>query len=103
MARRLFTIAAVLSLLICAAVVVLWVRSDRHSLSRQDQLSWRWDGVRHTARSHAWGVTLFAPPPAVGGAEARRAAAETVAALANRHVRWEVVLRRGRPQYAWPV
>ena len=29
MIRRLFTLASVLSLLLCVAVCVLWVRSDR--------------------------------------------------------------------------
>src|SRR5688572_15876587 len=53
LARPLFTICSAASLLLCVAVGVLWVRSDRVT----DQLVWlRADGTRflQTARGHVW-------------------------------------------------
>jgi hypothetical protein len=63
MFRRLFAILSLLSLLLCAATVVLWWRSWRHPPLEEDRYSWlAGNGDRLTVRSDAGRVTLFAPP-----------------------------------------
>src|SRR5688572_23430365 len=90
MARRLFTFAAVVSLVMCVAVAVLWVRSRREGPGDMDRVVWQWDGVRHTAQSDDGRLTIYAPPPPTGDASARLATARAIAELENRNVAWSV-------------
>jgi hypothetical protein len=62
MIRRLFTIASGLSLLLCVATVVLWVRSD---IGYADHVSWTSHADRVTLRSEMGRVALFSLPTAI--------------------------------------
>jgi hypothetical protein len=61
--RRTFTLLSALSLLLCAASAGLWWRSTQHAAGEEDRASWLWNGRRHTVRSDAGRLTLYAPPP----------------------------------------
>ena len=58
MRRRLLTLCSALSLLLCVAVCVLWVRS----YGRADRVSRVVNRDRHTVRSDGGRLTLFSPP-----------------------------------------
>jgi hypothetical protein len=59
MLRRLFTFASALSLLLCAATGVLWVRSYHHG----DHMGRIVHSARYTLRSEHGALVLYAPPP----------------------------------------
>ena len=73
LARRLFTLCSAVSLLLCVAVCVLWVRSRGHALPRgddagEDGLSAfvRPVGARYTLRSTRGTLALYGPPRSAG-------------------------------------
>jgi hypothetical protein len=82
--RRLFTLAAGASAVLCAAVCVLWVRSYKSP----DRFSGLRGGDRYTLVSAGGRVVLYGPPPGAADAAARRAAEEAVARLRNDRWCW---------------
>src|SRR5687767_2908401 len=83
MLRRHFTALSALSLLLCVAVAVLWVRSYRGAGS------WVEVGTRQgrfTLKSEPGRLLLDGPPPRGAGDGTAEA---LVARLGNDHVQWE--------------
>src|SRR3954447_11458871 len=91
--RRLFTVAAVLSLVLCAAAVAMWVRSGRGVDVWSVYV--RRGGGRYTAHSAEGLITLWGPPPtpaASGPAAAANSLANSAAAgIRNDQVVWQVL------------
>ena len=85
-ARHAFTALAALSLLLCLAACVLWVRSYWAG----DRVSAILGGQRHAIRSEAGGITIYAPPTMINSAASRRAQ-DLVAAMTNRDLQWYAV------------
>jgi hypothetical protein len=83
MTRRLLNLLTVLSLLLCVAVVALWVRSGR----REDRVGRLVRGARYTAVSSGGTLVVYAPPRAADSPAARQSAAD-VAAIRNDQVYW---------------
>ena len=80
--RRLFTILSALSLLLCVAVVVLWVRKWHMTL--------HFSGDCYTVQTNSGTLSLHGPPP--GGSPDLRVQADAWAeALTNDRLRWVVV------------
>ena len=96
--RRLFAIFSALSLLLCAAVCLLWVRSYRPMPEGEGDLGSAFvarRGGRYTLESEPGVLALRGPPPAPAGAALRaKPGGETpgrlAAGLHNDQVVWEV-------------
>jgi hypothetical protein len=86
MKRRLLNLLTALSLLLCVAVAVLWVRSRRGE-DRFTRVVW---GTRYTAISASGGVIVSAPPRPAAGTEHTRDAEAAIAAIRNEHLYWLV-------------
>jgi hypothetical protein len=103
MRRRLFTILSALSLLLCVATTVLWVRSNRHESMGQDTWSWLSKaGPRYTVRSDSGRIALVVPPaynPAARPVFSRRTKADldTFQSTARGYKTWPSVWEKTRP------
>lgn len=78
--RHLFTICSALSLLLCVAVCVLWVRTHHE----EHRVSFEAGRERYTISSGHGRITLFAPPPAAI-TPGTATAVELVGELRNEH------------------
>ena len=104
MMRRLLNLLTVLSLLMCVAVCVLWVRSYAGSIGADDHVSeylTTFKG-RHTVRAERGRLTLYAPPAVPPLSTLRRPRRHNgatgkalVPTLRNDQVKWEVILWPG--------
>ncbi|QOV90506.1 hypothetical protein [Humisphaera borealis] len=92
MLRRLLPIVAALSLILCLAVVVLWVRSW-HAL---DQFTEVVGGHRYTFTSTEGVVSVIGPPPAASNPDTRKSADAAVASIRNSDFTWLVWLDNSR-------
>ena len=92
--RRLLNFVTGLSLLLCVAVIVLWVRSRAHPGSASTLLR----GHRYTLTSESGVVALLAPPPAPADPVVRREVEQHVAALHNDQVFWDGWVRHEEGQ-----
>ncbi|MDB5357642.1 MAG: Oxidoreductase [Phycisphaerales bacterium] len=89
---RFWASSAAMSLLLCAATIVMWVRSYHH----QDRITWLTRAGRQTIRSYDGGLGLFAP--GLPAPSATRAAAETrVSWLLKDDLEWNIrcIMNRG--------
>jgi hypothetical protein len=84
MRRRLFTLAAGASAVLCAAMCVLWVRSY---WTDRPRLSIHRSGVRYNVRLWDGRLVLLGPPPPNSAAEEARAAA-AAATMRNGDIDW---------------
>ncbi|MDB5330125.1 MAG: hypothetical protein JWP03_1276 [Phycisphaerales bacterium] len=82
MTRRFFTVLSVLSLLLCVATSVLWVRS----YYRNDATVFSTERARITIQSSAGRLRVLAPPSSVAS---EKQAWELVNHLHNRDIRWD--------------
>src|SRR5690349_15762037 len=91
---RVFTLLAVVSLVVCAAVVVLWVRSGRRG-GDAGGVYLSWAGARYAAQSGDGVITVRGPPPPVASAAGPASAQDSLANTAARGIR--------NDQIAWQV
>src|SRR5690349_16414131 len=83
MFRWAFRIVCAISLLLCAAAIVLWVRA-----ATGDEFSGVFRDGRYTATSDAGLIRLVGPPPAAADPNRRREAEQLVASLDNDQLNW---------------
>src|SRR5215207_7990764 len=91
LARRLFTLCSAVSLLLCMAVCVLWVRAR----PGEDRFAGTLAGSRYTLVSNPGGLALRGPRAPPRDPQARQSVRELAAALRNDQVTWTV---RANPQ-----
>jgi hypothetical protein len=91
-ARHLFTLCSAVSLALCVAVCVPWVRSHA-AAARVSQVV---GGTRYTLLSHEGALTCFAPPrpPPTSGGEP---ATDPAAGIRNEQVVWCVLRMKSGP------
>ena len=94
MLRRIFPLASTLSLLLSAATIALWVRSN----SIHDRFGMSTAAGRYTLHSADGRIVLAGPPPPAPAAAEAKARA-IVSQIRNRDVSWEVYrqLQNGHP------